>query len=85
MLAALLISTSNQCAPVDVMTKALQDQYHESLYSQGVESDTRIVMMFGNIKTGTWTAVIDDPSQGDMTCIVGSGDGLKILPQGDPA
>lgn len=58
------------CHNARQMAKHLADRYQELPTANGVQTDGRILKIYAS-PTGTWTAVVIDPSRG---CIVASGD-----------
>lgn len=66
------------CGPRDAVTAHLQDVYGESVVMRGLDGGGRMLEIWANPETGTWTATLVLP-QG-LTCIVSSGEALDLPP-----
>lgn len=55
------------CAPRDGVVKMLAGKYHEEQRGLGIERSGRLVELFANPDTGTWTVLVTEP--GEMPCI----------------
>lgn len=72
------------CGPsLDAVLTALKHQYGEATVMVGKMPDGRPMVITANPKTGTWTALVMDPS--GTTCAPASGTDFHITPPGDPA
>ena len=78
----------NNCAPTEGMTQYMAEKYGEGVTGYGIDAKGRVVSIFVNADTGTWTAVMSFPN--GQSCLVAGGtdwqqvDGA-LPPQGDPA
>ncbi len=75
----------NNCAPRENVSAKLTDKYGEAPSFIGVNSKG-IITIWINQKTGTWSAVLTNPS--GISCVVSvgrNGELLDLPPAGDPA
>lgn len=77
-----------QCGPHDKIIAVLAKTYGETRTGIGLNGEDRVMKMFVNAKTGSWTITITLP--GGETCLVATGDYfesvVEALPaSGDPA
>lgn len=70
------------CTSHAAMAEALARQFGETVQAQALTQDGRLVAIWANLKTGTWTATIS--SQG-RTCMVAAGDHFQATKPGEPA
>lgn len=87
-IALILLATAARAAPTcvpshDIIAAALKEQFGETVQMIGALPDGRPFEVFGNRKTGTWTAVIVLPD--GRACFPASGTSLALVPPGDPA
>ena len=72
-----------QCAPHDVVAAALKDRFGEAVQVQGLSADGRLVEVWANPVTGTWTATMTSPD--GTTCMSVAGDRFQSTKPGEPA
>ncbi len=71
------------CGKREVMVKQLTDsKYKESARVIGIIDETRILEIWNNAKTGSWTAFVT--TNKGMSCMVAAGEALIILPDQKP-
>jgi hypothetical protein len=86
---ALLVTTSaawaTNCAPRAVVVDRLSEKYSETRQSVSIDRQNRVVEMFANLDTGSWTAIATSPS--GRACVVSYGQSYEPNPEapGDPA
>lgn len=71
------------CADAPSITTRLATEYGETPTVGGVDAAGRLLIMFANVETGTWTAVVI-AAEG-LSCIVSSGEGWTTSPTIAPA
>lgn len=91
--AALILVThqahaSEQCGPHEKVTEVLAQIYGEARQSIGLNGEQRVMEMFVNAKTGSWTITVTLPD--GITCLVATGENFETLAEplpakGDPA
>ncbi len=87
-LAALVASTSVAvaqqvpCGPSQALVDRLASEYGEAPAVGGVDSAGRLLLVFANTETGTWTAVLANGS--GVSCVVSSGEGWSTQPVAAP-
>lgn len=64
------------------MAEALESNWGESLIASGISGPDRLLELWGNHDTGSWTVMIVHPS--GMACMVDSGRALEVAPLGEP-
>jgi hypothetical protein len=76
---ALLLATcvpanaqNSNCAPHAMFIEGLADRYGERRVMAGLNGDGTVVEIFANDQTGTWTALIVQPT--GIACMVASGE-----------
>jgi hypothetical protein len=77
-----------QCAPRDQIIAVLAQSYGEARAGIGLNGADRVMEVFVNAKTGTWTITVTLPD--GQTCLVATGEHFESLaegapPKGDPA
>jgi hypothetical protein len=86
---ALLVTTSaawaTNCAPREVVVDQLTSKYGETRQSAALDRQNRLVEMFANLDTGSWTALATSPS--GRSCVVSYGHSYEPITEapGDPA
>ena len=58
----------------DVVT-ALTERFGESVQNRGISEGGLLVEMWGNVDSGSWTALVTTPDS--VSCIVASGQGFE--------
>jgi hypothetical protein len=91
--AALILVTqqahaAEQCGPHAKVTEILAQSYGEARQGIGLNGEQRVMEMFVNAKTGTWTITVTLPD--GMTCLVATGEHFEAIAEplpakGDPA
>ncbi len=79
---------ADQCAPRDKVVAALANGYGEARSGIGLNGEARVMEMFVNATTGTWTITVTLPD--GTTCLIATGEHFEAvtdtLPaKGDPA
>ena len=64
------------CQPYAVILESLSKSYGERIMARGESGEGRIVRVFRNPKTKTWTVVVSVTD--DIGCIVGSGKNMEV-------
>lgn len=85
-LAFLLLTTpalAVPCGPHDEMTAGLKRSYGEVAQVQAMSGDGRMLEMFANLDTGTWTAMLTAPD--GTACLAAAGDQYRAAKPGNPA
>ena len=59
------------CAPTLQVYEVLKERHGESRHASGFSGDGMLVEMWGNQKTGSWTALVTHPE--GVSCVVASG------------
>lgn len=78
-----------ECEPREKVEIALSDQFGEVALVQGLSEDGRLMEIWSNPATGTWTATMTRPD--GLTCLSAGGDHFQEAPAlrppkpGDPA
>lgn len=72
-----------QCGGQDEVAKALADQFGEVVQAQGITADGRLLQVWANPKTGSWTVTMSTP--GGILCLVTAGERFQIAKPGEPA
>lgn len=67
---AVKVQAEPRCGDREVLTQFLAKKYGEAPVARGL-SQGRIVEMWGNEETGTWTAISTTPN--GVTCLLASG------------
>lgn len=65
-----------QCAPRDVLTKHLADQFGEGVVSMGVNPQA-MVEVWANLSTGTWSIMATTPA--GLMCFIASGGNFEAV------
>ena len=73
------MTVTRQCAPPDKVHKRLITKYEESVFGAGVASNGKLVSVYVNDETGTFTIVVTNP--GGLACMVIGGDGWRAAPE----
>lgn len=60
------------CGPSQALTARLAGEYGEAVTGGGIDAAGRLLRIFANAETGTWTAVVTSPE--GLSCIVSSGE-----------
>lgn len=60
------------CQPTEVVTSTLTENYGEHEIFGGLDAQERLVQMYLNPETGTWTAVMSTPN--GISCVVAAGE-----------
>lgn len=76
-------SQAAQCGPRDDVAEALREQFGEVVQVQGLSADGRLMEIWSNPGTGTWTATMT--SQAGVTCLSAAGDRFQTTRPGEPA
>lgn len=71
------------CGPRDGIVAALSQQFGEEPAGMGISDEGPVMEVFANARTGTWTALVSDPS--GQSCIIEYGEGWLTIAQGEPA
>lgn len=71
------VSQGRNCAPHDVVVERLSIQYGESRQAIALAPGGRVMEMFANLGTGTWTMVVTDTD--GTTCLIASGQSYERL------
>lgn len=66
-----------QCAPRAAVLMHLADNFGEVRQSIGMVNDNRVMELFANEASGSWTITITLPN--GLTCLVVAGDGYEAL------
>jgi hypothetical protein len=74
-----------ECAPREVVVDQLTSKYGETRQSAALDQQNRLVEMFANLDTGSWTALATSPS--GRSCVVSYGHSYEPITEapGDPA
>ena len=72
-----------QCGPRTAVADALAMQFGETVREMGLTGDARLMELYGNDKTGTWTAVIT--TDAGISCFAASGTAFKAVKPGVPS
>ena len=84
LLASAAFAQNAPCGPHDAVAKALLDVYGEVPTARAIVANgPRVLEVFSNPETGTWTVLITDPT--GVSCSPSSGNAWQIVPPGDPA
>ena len=70
------------CGPSEALTARLASEYGEAVTGGGIDAAGRVLQIFANAETGTWTAVVSTAE--GMSCVVSSGE-LWASERPDPA
>lgn len=73
-----------QCDTVERVTAVLSDSYGESLRTVGLAGGNAVMGLYASDSTGTWTITITITLPDGQMCLMASGVGFVVLPQGDP-
>jgi len=77
------MAQSAKCAPHESAVSYLASTYGEFRQSIGIYDDGRLMEIFANLETGTWTAVITGPD--GVSCIAASGQAFESVAKQTPA
>ena len=82
-IAILPISAAAQCGPRDAAEQALRKRYGETVQSHGIDGAGRLVEVWGNVETGSFTITPTTPDM--ILCLLSAGHGFEVLaePQGE--
>jgi len=64
------------CQPYSIILETLNKKYGEHVMAHAVNSNGKIVRVFRNPKTKTWTVIITIAN--NLSCVVGSGQNMEI-------
>jgi hypothetical protein len=64
------------CQPYSIILETLNKKYGEQVMAHAVNSNGKIVRVFRNPKTKTWTVIITIAN--NLSCVVGSGQNMEI-------
>jgi len=84
-IALLLTATAAHSAPCgayDAIAQALARQYGEAVQSQGYSEDGRLLQLWANPASKTWTITLTDKA--GVACVMSAGKDYTALPQGEP-
>lgn len=87
---ALIISTiltltalpaiAQQCAPREAAVRILSDEHGEVRISRALDTRQRMIEIYANPETGSWTALMSAPhGSGVVSCIVSSGTAFELV------
>lgn len=68
---------SANCGPHENIVAYLASKYSEARMSIALDAQQRVLEIFANIETGSWTAVLTAP--GGVSCFVASGESYQYL------
>ena len=71
------------CMKHDDFAGALKDRFGETAQVQAMTADGRMMEIFANPETGTWSAILTKPDGED--CIAAGGDRFASVKPGAPA
>ena len=74
---------AEQCAPRDQVVAVLAKNYGEARAGIGLNGDARVMEMFVNATTGTWTITVTLPD--GQTCLVATGEQFQTVTEALPA
>jgi hypothetical protein len=60
------------CAPDPAIPDRLASEYGEAVTGGGIDAAGRLLRIFANLETGTWTAVVSTAE--GISCVVSSGE-----------
>lgn len=69
---------AQSCGPSDLVKKYLEEQFKEFPHFEGIDSVGRVVELFGNEDTGTWTMVLTTPD--GTSCLISAGENFYENP-----
>ena len=72
-----------QCGPHDDVAAALKQKFGEVVQVQGLSGDGRLMEIWANPKSGTWTATMTTST--GIACLSAYGDHFQSVKPGDPA
>ena len=72
-----------QCGRRDDVVAVLTGQFGEVVQVQGLTADGRLMEVWSNRETGTWTATTTSPE--GITCLPAEGQQFQITKPGEPA
>lgn len=82
LIAALMLlpamAMSQECAPYDDVKTVLEENFNEFARFEGMDSQGNLLEIFSNERTGTWTAIITQPT--GIACVVGVGVFGAVIP-----
>lgn len=73
--AAPAFGQSQNCGPREDVVTALTERFGESVQNRGISEGGLLVEMWGNVDSGSWTALVTTPDS--VSCIVASGQGFE--------
>jgi len=85
-LALLLMAGAVQaeaCGPHDAVAAMLKRDYGETAQVQAVAQDGRLMEIYANAATGSWTAIMTKPD--GTACVVAGGKQYRVVKPGEPA
>jgi hypothetical protein len=82
-IAILPISAAASCGPRDAAERALREVYGETVQSHGIDGAGRLIEIWGNVETGSFTITLTTPDM--ILCLLSDGIGFEVLaePQGE--
>ena len=66
-----------QCGPRDRMAEALAESHGESVHVMGINNAGLLMELFGNLETGSWTALMTGPE--GISCVATFGEGFEAV------
>ena len=66
---------SQNCGLREDVVTALTERFGESVQNRGISEGGLLVEMWGNVDSGSWTALVTTPDS--VSCIVASGQGFE--------
>lgn len=70
-------AAASQCGPDAEAERLLVEKYGEARQSFGLSSDGRLIIVWANPATGTWTITASTPD--GVTCLVADGQSFTAL------
>jgi hypothetical protein len=78
--------SQSPCGPITNLSANLAANHNEAVVARGVDAAGRLLLMFVDPASGTWTAVVAQPD--GMACMVSTGTGWETVdskPTGRPS
>lgn len=75
-------ASAQTCAPRAAVLQHLSDNFGETRQSIGMAEQGRVVEVFANTDSGSWTITVTLPN--GMTCLVAAGESFEVLAEDLP-